>query len=205
MTDRSTRAGSATCRSSPTRPPPSNGSAAPPAPPPPEAPAAPAAAKSPRNTTPRASCSSPSSTPNWRPVPPLAAARAEPGRWGRRSTPRRRRRSRPTGVGYARCSTAHQELQSQLDALHEVGCDPIFSEKISTRIKVRPEFTKAIDLARTIKNAVPHQPVSQAHLPLRPLPTSVSGPRGVASSSTVSRWFYIRCSAISAFQLRRCR
>jgi DNA invertase Pin-like site-specific DNA recombinase len=67
--------------------------------------------------------------------------------------------AKPTRVGYARCSTAQQELQSQLDALDEAGCDPIFSEKISTRIKVRPEFAKAMDYARTIKTAVPHQRV----------------------------------------------
>ncbi|MET8537978.1 recombinase family protein [Streptomyces sp. NPDC005065] len=67
--------------------------------------------------------------------------------------------TKPTRVGYARCSTAQQELQSQLDALHEAGCDPVFSEKISTRIKVRPEFVKAMDFARTIKKAVPHQRV----------------------------------------------
>ncbi|CAL9337931.1 hypothetical protein SUDANB58_00205 [Streptomyces sp. enrichment culture] len=67
--------------------------------------------------------------------------------------------TKPTRVGYARCSTAQQELQSQLDALAEAGCDPVFSEKISTRIKVRPEFTKAMDFARTIKKAVPHQRV----------------------------------------------
>ncbi|BDM74910.1 hypothetical protein HEK616_83970 (plasmid) [Streptomyces nigrescens] len=48
---------------------------------------------------------------------------------------------------------------SQLDALAEAGCDPVFSEKISTRIKVRPEFVKAMDFARTIKKAVPHQRV----------------------------------------------
>ncbi|MBC9719410.1 recombinase family protein [Streptomyces sp. TRM66268-LWL] len=65
----------------------------------------------------------------------------------------------PTRVGYARCSTAAQELQSQLDALAEAGCDPVFSEKISTRIKVRPEFVKALDFAQTIKKAVPHQRV----------------------------------------------
>ncbi|MFJ8148618.1 recombinase family protein [Streptomyces sp. NPDC096048] len=67
--------------------------------------------------------------------------------------------TKPTRVGYARCSTAQQELQSQLDALEEAGCDPVFSEKISTRIKVRPEFVKAMDFARTIKKAVPHQRV----------------------------------------------
>ncbi|MGV9386454.1 recombinase family protein [Nonomuraea sp. NPDC003707] len=67
--------------------------------------------------------------------------------------------AKPTRVGYARCSTAQQELQSQLDALHQAGCEPIFSEKISTRVKVRPEFTKAMDFARTIKTAVPHQRV----------------------------------------------
>ena len=67
--------------------------------------------------------------------------------------------TKPTRVGYARCSTAQQELQSQLDALAEAGCDPVFSEKISTRVKVRPEFVKAMDFARTIKKAVPHQRV----------------------------------------------
>ncbi|WSF21543.1 recombinase family protein [Streptomyces sp. NBC_01353] len=38
--------------------------------------------------------------------------------------------TKPTRVGYARCSTAQQELQSQLDALAEAGCDPVFAEKI---------------------------------------------------------------------------
>ncbi|MFI6909999.1 recombinase family protein [Nonomuraea sp. NPDC050394] len=67
--------------------------------------------------------------------------------------------AKPTRVGYARCSTAQQELQSQLDALQQAGCQPLFSEKISTRIKVRPEFAKALEYARTIKQAVPHQRV----------------------------------------------
>ncbi|MFF1847714.1 recombinase family protein [Streptomyces sp. NPDC058217] len=68
--------------------------------------------------------------------------------------------TKPTRVGYARCSTAQQGLQSQLDALVDAGCDPVFSEKISTRIKVRPEFVKAMDFARTIKKAVPHHRVT---------------------------------------------
>lgn len=67
--------------------------------------------------------------------------------------------AKPTRVGYARCSTAQQELQSQLGALNEAGCDPVFSEKIGTRVKVRLEFVKAMDFARTIRKAVPHQRV----------------------------------------------
>ncbi|MGW0197074.1 hypothetical protein [Nonomuraea sp. NPDC003201] len=43
--------------------------------------------------------------------------------------------------------------------LEGAGCDPIFSEKISTRVKVRPEFTKAMEYTRTIKQAVPHHRV----------------------------------------------
>ncbi|WP_435271415.1 recombinase family protein [Streptomyces sp. 1222.5] len=57
--------------------------------------------------------------------------------------------AKPTRVGYARCSTAQQELQSQLDALNEASSDPVFSEKSSTRAKVRPEFVEAMDFART--------------------------------------------------------
>ncbi|MEU9737018.1 recombinase family protein [Streptomyces sp. NPDC048002] len=67
--------------------------------------------------------------------------------------------TKPARVGYARCSTAQQELQSQLEALAEAGCDPVFSEKISTRVKVRPEFVKAVHFARTIAKAVPRQRV----------------------------------------------
>ncbi|MFE7043474.1 recombinase family protein [Streptomyces atratus] len=61
-------------------------------------------------------------------------------------------------IGYARCSTAQQELASQLAALEPV-CKRIFSEKISTRVKVRPELEKALKLAYDIKEAAPHQEV----------------------------------------------
>jgi hypothetical protein len=45
------------------------------------------------------------------------------------------------------------ELQSQLDALaaHGIPRDKIFSEKISTRVRVRPKFEAALALAREIK------------------------------------------------------
>ncbi|WP_199536683.1 recombinase family protein [Spongiactinospora gelatinilytica] len=67
--------------------------------------------------------------------------------------------ARPTRVGYARCSTAQQELDSQLGVLKEAGCEPVFAEKISTRVELRPEFIRAMDYARTIKQAVLHQRV----------------------------------------------
>jgi DNA invertase Pin-like site-specific DNA recombinase len=59
-------------------------------------------------------------------------------------------------IGYARCSTLTQELQSQLDALakHGIPRDKVFSEKISTRVRVRPQFEAA--LARQIKAHAPH-------------------------------------------------
>ncbi|MEU8362676.1 recombinase family protein [Nonomuraea sp. NPDC048882] len=61
-------------------------------------------------------------------------------------------------IGYARCSALTQELQSQLDALaaHGIGREKIFSEKISTRVKVRPQFEAALALARQIKAHAPH-------------------------------------------------
>ncbi|MFJ6612502.1 recombinase family protein [Streptomyces sp. NPDC091289] len=62
-------------------------------------------------------------------------------------------------LGYARCSTVGQELQSQLDALTGAQCTRVFSEKISTRVKERPELEKALTLAREIKAAAPNQPV----------------------------------------------
>lgn len=69
----------------------------------------------------------------------------------------------PTGaqirIGYARCSTATQELASQLDALAAARCTRVFSEKTGTRIKVRPEFEKALTLAREIRLAAPEQQV----------------------------------------------
>ncbi|WP_345006223.1 recombinase family protein, partial [Streptosporangium album] len=61
-------------------------------------------------------------------------------------------------IGYARCSSLTQELQSQLDALaaHGIDRDKIFSEKISTRVRVRPQFEAALTLARQIKAHAPH-------------------------------------------------
>lgn len=65
----------------------------------------------------------------------------------------------PVRIGYARCSTASQELQSQLDALAAARCGRIFAEKISTRVKARPELENAVKLAHDLKQAAPGQPV----------------------------------------------
>lgn len=61
-------------------------------------------------------------------------------------------------IGYARCSSLTQELQSQLDALagHGIPRDKIFAEKISTRVRVRPQFEAALTAAREIKAHAPH-------------------------------------------------
>jgi len=59
-------------------------------------------------------------------------------------------------IGYARCSSLTQELQSQLDALAERGIprDKIFAEKISTRVRVRPQFEAALAAARETRPTV---------------------------------------------------
>jgi DNA invertase Pin-like site-specific DNA recombinase len=67
--------------------------------------------------------------------------------------------AKPIRIGYARCSTAQQELRSQLDALQAAHCKRIFSEKISTRVKVRPELQQALKLAYDIREAAPEQEV----------------------------------------------
>jgi len=61
-------------------------------------------------------------------------------------------------IGYARCSHLTQELRSQLDALaaHGIPREKIFAEKVSTRVRVRPEFEKALQACRQIKAHAPH-------------------------------------------------
>ncbi|GAA3487645.1 recombinase family protein [Streptomyces cremeus] len=61
-------------------------------------------------------------------------------------------------IGYARFSTLGQELDPQLDALskHGISRDKIFSEKISTRDRVRPKFEEALRTAREVRAHAPH-------------------------------------------------
>ncbi|WP_371582827.1 hypothetical protein [Streptomyces sp. NBC_01314] len=61
-------------------------------------------------------------------------------------------------IGYARCSALGQELDSQLDALSKHGMprNKIFSEKISTRLRVHPQGF-GIVAGRPVRDDLPVQ------------------------------------------------
>ena len=51
-------------------------------------------------------------------------------------------------IGYCRVSTVPQTVQLQRDALDEAGCDRIFQDKISSRVKDRTGLLAALDYLR---------------------------------------------------------
>lgn len=50
--------------------------------------------------------------------------------------------------GYARVSTAGQDLESQIQKLKEEGCKEIYSEHFTGTCKNRPEFTEVLSLLK---------------------------------------------------------
>lgn len=51
-------------------------------------------------------------------------------------------------IGYARISTSDQNLDLQLDALKQAGCERIYSDTITGTSTKRPEFDKLLDILR---------------------------------------------------------
>ncbi len=51
-------------------------------------------------------------------------------------------------IGYARVSTLDQNPELQIEALNEVGCKKIFTEKISGADKKRKQLQEALDYMR---------------------------------------------------------
>ena len=51
-------------------------------------------------------------------------------------------------IGYARCSTADQNLDWQLDALTKNGCERIYQEKVTGIRKERPELNRMLEALR---------------------------------------------------------
>lgn len=52
-------------------------------------------------------------------------------------------------VGYGRVSTQDQNAGLQEDALHAVGCEKLFIEKVSSGKKDRPQLAAALDYVRS--------------------------------------------------------
>lgn len=50
--------------------------------------------------------------------------------------------------GYARVSTVHQDLESQLQALEKEGCDEIYSEKFTGTKADRPKFQELLSILK---------------------------------------------------------
>ena len=57
--------------------------------------------------------------------------------------------SKPMFIGYARVSTADQNLALQRDALTEAGCQKIFTEQMSGAVADRPALHDALEFARS--------------------------------------------------------
>jgi len=52
-------------------------------------------------------------------------------------------------VGYACVSTQDQNPDSQMGALSRAGCDQIFKEKVTGKLRERPELSQCFRMLRT--------------------------------------------------------
>ena len=53
-------------------------------------------------------------------------------------------------IGYARCSTAHQDTDAQVTELRSAGCQEVFAEKVSSRapLERRPQLRACLETLR---------------------------------------------------------
>ena len=51
-------------------------------------------------------------------------------------------------IGYARVRTQDQHAELQIDALREAGCEQIFQEKVTGKLRERPELTQCLRTLR---------------------------------------------------------
>jgi DNA invertase Pin-like site-specific DNA recombinase len=56
--------------------------------------------------------------------------------------------------GYARVSTVHQDLESQLQTLENEGCEKIYSEKFTGTKADRPKFMELLELLKEVDTLV---------------------------------------------------
>ena len=53
----------------------------------------------------------------------------------------------PRSIGYARCSTTHQDTDAQVSELRTAGCVEVFAEKVSSRapLEKRPQLQRCLE------------------------------------------------------------
>ena len=53
----------------------------------------------------------------------------------------------PRSIGYARCSTTHQDTAAQVADLKTAGCEEVFAEKVSSRapLEKRPQLRRCLE------------------------------------------------------------
>ncbi|MCL7946191.1 recombinase family protein, partial [Marinobacter sp. ATCH36] len=51
-------------------------------------------------------------------------------------------------IGYARVSTQDQNAELQVDALEKAGCEQVFQEKFTGKLRERPELSQCLRTLR---------------------------------------------------------